>query len=357
MNLKGEFKLNIYTPLNKEIPHDTNLKIFLAGPIEGAPEWQVELASEFKNKEVTFYNPRRSSASNVAFDYEQQVAWEAKYLDRADLVIFNIPPEIEHIEGRHYAQTTMIELSEMIAKGKPVIINMYQEYPLREYLFKKYPGNFVSDSDELITIINGCIDKYNLRARRVFFTSDTHFNQDRSWKLSFSRRCFKSLEEMNATLIRNWNNVVSDKDLVYHLGDFGDYTFRQYLKGDIILIPGNYEHKDFPDVTVLKDTLENQYGFNTVKTSDVVKLLLNFSGTKNGLPTEISVACMHEPTRKLDSVDFNLFGHIHGRQQIKHFGLDVGVDCQNFTPILASDVLKFYDAVQKGYYDENVWIQ
>lgn len=346
--------MKVYTPLSEDIKRDDNLQIFLAGPIKGAPDWQSDFISEFKYEDVTFFNPRRPHSDN--FVYEEQVAWEARYLDYADLVVFNIPPEAYKVEGRYYAQTTMVELSEMINKGKRVIINLYDEYPLKRYLTEKYPGKFVDSYKELITLVDKCIKAYNQRSRCIFFTSDTHFNQERSYKLSFSRHCFKDLEDMNKTFIRNWNNTVSNKDVIYHLGDFGDYSYRQYLKGNIFLLPGNYEHKDFPDVNELQKTLENKYDFDVVMTQDVIKMHLLLEGEKD-LPHDVYIACMHEPTRKVDDVDFNLFGHIHGRQQIKKFGLDVGVDCQNFRPIEAVRVVKYYDAVKKGYYDENVWIQ
>lgn len=77
----------------------------------------------------------------------------------------------------------------------------------------------------------------------IYFTSDTHFNQQRT--LELSRRPFDSVEHMNNILIQNWNNIVKPEDTVYHLGDFGDITYREYLNGRIILLIGNYELKDY----------------------------------------------------------------------------------------------------------------
>mgnify|MGYP001387686297 CR=1 FL=1 len=51
----------------------------------------------------------------------------------------------------------------------------------------------------------------------VWFTSDTHFGQQRT--LELSRRPFKDVAEMDNTMVKNWNNLVSPKDTVYHLGD------------------------------------------------------------------------------------------------------------------------------------------
>ena len=63
---------------------------------------------------------------------------------------------------------------------------------------------------------------------------------------------------------------------------------------------------------------------------------------------------MHEP-ENYDKKCFNLFGHIHGRQMVKRFGLDVGVDCHHFKPISIKDVLFYKTAIEK-YYDNNVFM-
>lgn len=55
-----------------------------------------------------------------------------------------------------------------------------------------------------------------------FFTSDTHFGSERT--LKFSRRPFKTTQEMDETFINNWNDLIKPEDIVYHLGDFGDFS-------------------------------------------------------------------------------------------------------------------------------------
>ena len=72
------------------------------------------------------------------------------------------------------------------------------------------------------------MDKYTLEeAKHVWVTSDTHFNHANIIK--YCNRPFSSVEEMNETIIANWNKVVSEDDMVYHLGDFA--------LGDKSLIP------------------------------------------------------------------------------------------------------------------------
>ena len=55
-------------------------------------------------------------------------------------------------------------------------------------------------------------------ASNIFFTSDTHFSHENI--MHFCNRPFKTIEEMNDTLIENWNKVVNKDSIVFHLGDF-----------------------------------------------------------------------------------------------------------------------------------------
>lgn len=58
-----------------------------------------------------------------------------------------------------------------------------------------------------------------------YFISDTHFGHEKCWS-TFKRadgsslRDFSSTEEMDQTMIRNWNQIVKPEDSVYHLGDY-----------------------------------------------------------------------------------------------------------------------------------------
>ena len=59
----------------------------------------------------------------------------------------------------------------------------------------------------------------------LFFTSDTHFFHEGIIK--FCNRPFATVEEMNETLIRNWNETVPENGTVFHLGDFAFGGWRE----------------------------------------------------------------------------------------------------------------------------------
>lgn len=171
-----------------------------------------------------------------------------------------------------------------------------------------------------------------------FYTSDTHFNSQRT--LDLSRRPFSSVADMNAAMIDNINSVCSQDDDLYIIGDFGDYTFAEYLNPNIILVCGNYEHNDMGKDFAGNFTLFEKYlidrGFSQVHLNELITpdYFMN-----------------HFPSRGIEG-RFNLFGHIHKLQMVKRNGLNVGVDCHNFYPISEETVASFRHAIANVFDDD-----
>lgn len=78
-----------------------------------------------------------------------------------------------------------------------------------------------------------------------FVTADTHFGHARINELA--GRPFSSVEEMDAELIRRWNDTVGRDDVVLHLGDLALGPIQQSialtarLNGRRFLVPGNHD--------------------------------------------------------------------------------------------------------------------
>ncbi len=147
-----------------------------------------------------------------------------------------------------------------------------------------------------------------------YFTSDTHFGHKNI--IEYCKRPFKTIDEMNDTITKNWNEVVKEDDTVYHLGDFsfrGFHTYRNKLNGSIILLKGNH---DSDAHSVIKE------------------LTIKFGGKEWYLT--------HIPPLE-NRKQFCLCGHIHERWKSKKLGnkflINVGVDVWNFKPITIQQIL------------------
>lgn len=78
-----------------------------------------------------------------------------------------------------------------------------------------------------------------------FVTADTHFSHARISELA--DRPFATVDEMNAELIRRWNETVSPTEVVLHLGDVAlgpieeSIGITAQLHGRRFLVPGNHD--------------------------------------------------------------------------------------------------------------------
>jgi calcineurin-like phosphoesterase family protein len=143
-----------------------------------------------------------------------------------------------------------------------------------------------------------------------WFTSDTHFGHSNI--IEYCNRPFGSVEEMDKTIIDNWNSVVKPKDVVFHLGDFSFGKTKEYkdkLNGTIIHIKGNH---DSSDETIIQD------------------LLIEHGGKFWHLAHKPEDCCG----------EFNLCGHVHEKWKVKGNTVNVGVDQWNFTPIDINQILE-----------------
>ncbi len=121
---------NFYTPPHTvDIPDHTPL-VFLAGPVQGAADWQTPMATYILGNapEAAVASPRRTPEDQHRFNANEQVAWEHHALERArtfGVLAFWLAAQnlrdTTYPAGRAYAQTTRIELGKAIGwrAGQP----------------------------------------------------------------------------------------------------------------------------------------------------------------------------------------------------------------------------------------------
>jgi len=166
----------------------------------------------------------------------------------------------------------------------------------------------------------------------IYFTSDHHFGHKNIIK--FCNRPFSNAREMDAFMIKRWNEKVKPKDTVYHLGDFG-ITYKENLEtilnqlnGKIHLIAGNHE----------KAAQQNEKRFEWIK--DYYELKVKDWECRNGVRRIILFHYAMRTWRGASRGNWHLYGHSHGTLPDLNDRLcfDVGVDCHDFYPISYEEV-------------------
>lgn len=168
---------------------------------------------------------------------------------------------------------------------------------------------------------------------KLFFTSDTHFFHEKI--IGFANRPFASVEEMNETLIRNWNETVPEDGIVFHLGDFCFGTAQQWLQilsglnGKIHLVMGNHDMRNAGE--------------------DFMKTFASVSQQRTIIVDGQSIILNHNPFLCFGGAYrgvWQLFGHVHsgprslgnGKDDARLVHLfptqyDVGVDNNEYRPV------------------------
>ena len=344
LNLQILYSMTICAPTKFTDPK-VSWHVFLAGPIMGAEHWQHNMPNL---ENVIWFSPRRESYKN--FNYDEQVDWEEINMRFADAIIFWIPEPTNFEElARHnhdYAQTTRTEFGEYLARGKKVIFGCYEGFGGKRYFERKleqyHMGEIHNSIEECVEALKEYIDGC-VKHPKVYFTSDTHFGSSRT--LTLSNRPFINVHDMDMNLIENWNNTVHPCDKIYHLGDFGETQYANYLNGTLYLLDGNYER----DGKSKRPTTP----YVQIETDDGCHQV--FYGKTYILSHEPTVGKNYMLGHGVANA-FVLFGHIHGRQKCKAFGMDVGVDANNYKPVELGDVEFYRIAIESGYYDYDVWV-
>ena len=206
---------------------------------------------------------------------------------------------------------------------------------------------------------------------RVFFYSDPHFGHANI--IHYCKRPFKSCEEMDEVLIKNYNYIIQDDDIVYFLGDAGfdkyNYLKRIFLqlKGHKILIRGNhdkashsfYRSLGFFDVL---DTVQISLGKTQVNLRhypnrsffeilDIARLYF-FKKTRGNRSLKARWKRFlgefkRYSVNKVNEDHWTLCGHVHEKWKIRNKNINCGVDVWNFKPVNVNQILAIIQKEEK----------
>ena len=111
----------------------------------------------------------------------------------------------------------------------------------------------------------------------IYYTADLHLH----YAPLLAGRPFATVADMDEALIRNWNNVVTEADTVYLVGDVGynggyvPLDALRRLKGHKHLIRGNHD-TGFEDAVRLYECFETVTDFNEIDDGDSHVILCHY---------------------------------------------------------------------------------
>jgi calcineurin-like phosphoesterase family protein len=179
----------------------------------------------------------------------------------------------------------------------------------------------------------------------IWFWSDTHFGH---WNIvEHCHRPFINLVEMDTTIIKKFNERVSENDLVFFLGDFCmkksseasdapqnafDYYRNQLVCKNIIFIGGNHDKNNGTKTPIESINIEHG-GFR--------------------------IHLTHNPRRANEDFKFNYCGHCHGNEGTfrklgrKSIIVDLSVENWDYYPVNINDINQAYSSwLKKGKKNE-----
>jgi calcineurin-like phosphoesterase family protein len=153
-----------------------------------------------------------------------------------------------------------------------------------------------------------------------YFSSDFHLFHKNIIK--HCNRPFSSIEEMNETIIDNYNAVVKPNDIFYFLGDFCWNLKLEQMQGLLNrfngkknIIMGNHDDKKiFRNLSGIESLTQN--------------VMLKAYGEHIWLSHY-----SHRVWDRSHHGAWHLFGHSHGSIPPHNKSFDVGVDCWEFKPL------------------------
>ena len=166
---------------------------------------------------------------------------------------------------------------------------------------------------------------------KYWVTSDFHLGHRNI--IEYCNRPFRDINEMDTTIIKNFNEVVNPDDTVFFLGDFCFGNLDYYLKkfrGNIIFIKGNHDKRSKLK-TIIKSLQIKYQNYYINMTHD---------------PKDVNYDC-----------DFNIVGHIHEKwttqviidtnsyllDKPKTLAINCGVDVWNFYPVELQELIRKFN--------------
>lgn len=178
----------------------------------------------------------------------------------------------------------------------------------------------------------------------IYFTSDLHIghNKEFIWKV----RGFSSIEEHDTAILKRWNNIITNSDTVFILGDLcmsgnekeWDRIYK-VLNGKKIVILGNHD-------TINKIS---KYAIDYQMECQGLASIYKYTKSKIFYLSHYPTYTANYDNEKRSPL-INLFGHTHQKENFFNnnpYMYHVGVDSHNCTPVSIEQIIKDIEKFKK----------
>ena len=172
----------------------------------------------------------------------------------------------------------------------------------------------------------------------TWWTSDFHFGHANN--IFYCNRPFKTVEEMNETIIKRFNERVKEGDLVFFLGDFCFKSGSGRGEGEPIK-PQEYLKKLNTRNIIFVEGNHDSRGRNGFKTP-IQSVVIRYGGQRMNL--------VHKPEHANYNFKINIVGHKHEKWFCQRFYKDkkftdcinVSVEQNNYYPFSWNEIWQRY---------------
>lgn len=176
----------------------------------------------------------------------------------------------------------------------------------------------------------------------ILYTSDLHFGHENV--IRFDNRPFRSVSEMDYTLIHLWNSRVQKDDIVYIVGDFAYRNARpaewylQQLQGKKHLLIGNHDQ-------------------NLLNSPTAVRYFESIEKMCHVTDGQHQICLCHFPICEWNGYrkgHLHIYGHIHNRKddtfqimRSRTNALNAGCMINHYMPVTLNELIKNNQEFQK----------
>jgi calcineurin-like phosphoesterase family protein len=179
----------------------------------------------------------------------------------------------------------------------------------------------------------------------IYFTSDQHFGHNNI--IEYCNRPFHCIKQMGKDIIENFNNIVNEEDIVWHLGDFSFHLFNETkrifdsLNGTHNIVLGNHDRS----IKYMQEVGFKEVVYSKHLTIDSIKLYLrHIPNHRTHDDRKYKDKYLVEP---VEDYDYFICGHVHEKWKSKEnivnerseLIINVGVDQWNFKPVTLDEII------------------